>query len=276
MSVLSEHFVMSNGVSIPKLGLGTWQTPQDVAPGAVEMALAAGYTHIDTARAYRNEAGVARGLRASGMPREQVFVTSKVAAEYKSYDEAKASIATSLRELDTYIDLLLIHAPRPWSEMFSGADKRYFAENRQVWQAMEEAYRRGDVKAIGVSNFAIDDLTNITDHCEVVPVANQINFHIGHTQDEVTAYCQANGILVEAYSPIATGALLGNKDILSVAKEYGVSVAQVCIRYTLQKGCVSLPKSTHREYILQNAAVDFEISAQHMAALDALDVGDVD
>jgi len=270
MSILTEYVELSNGVKIPKLGFGTWQTPNEDAPAAVASALEIGYIHIDTARAYRNEAGVGQGLRASGVPRDQVFITSKVAAEYKSYEEAKASIETSLRELDaSYIDLLLIHAPKPWPEMATGT-KRYFDENLAVWRAMEEAYQRGDVKAIGVSNFQIDDITNITGHCDVMPVANQIRFHIGHTQAELTAYCQSNGIVVEAYSPLGTGRLLGNQAIAAVADRLQKSVAQVCIRYTLQKGCVSLPKSVHQRYIAENADVDFEIPAQDMAELDGI------
>ena len=272
MSVLTEHFTLSNGVTIPKLGFGTWQTPDEVAPAAVEMALAAGYTHIDTASAYRNEPGVGKGLRAAGLEREQVFITTKVRAEYKSYDEAVASIAASLKDLDTsYFDLILIHAPKPWPEMGVDNGKRYFAENIAVWQALQEAYERGQAKAIGVSNFAIDDLTNITDHCDVVPMANQIRFHIGYTQDAVTAYCQAHGILVEAYSPIGTGRLLTNPGIQALASAYGVSVAQMCIRYALQKGTLPLPKSTHQAYIVQNTQVDFEIADADMAALDSID-----
>ncbi|MCL2780146.1 MAG: aldo/keto reductase [Actinomycetia bacterium] len=272
MGILTEHFVLSNGVAIPKLGLGTWQTPNDVAPQAVRTALEVGYTHIDTARAYRNESGVGEGLRSSGIPRERIFLTTKVGAEFKSYESAKQSIDTSLRELDAgYIDLLLIHAPRPWPEMDGGAN-RYFPENIEVWRALEEAQRRGDVKAIGVSNFEIDDLTNLTSHCEITPVANQIEFHIGCTEPELTAYCQANDILVEAYSPIATGELLTNQAIAEVAARYGKSIAQVCIRHALQCGCLPLPKSVHAEFIAEDADVDFEITAADMAVLDAITV----
>ncbi len=273
MGVLTEHFTLADGSLIPKLGFGTWQTPNEVAPQAVREALELGYTHIDTARAYQNEQGVGQGLRDSGVPREQVFITSKVAAEFKSYEQAKASIEKSLSELDAgYIDLLLIHAPKPWPEMSDPAAPRYFEENREVWRAMEEAQRRGDVRSIGVSNFQIDDLTNITDHCQILPQADQIRFHIGYTQSELVAYCQAHGILVEAYSPIGTGRLLHNPAIVKIAERYGRSVAQVCIRYALQKDCLPLPKSTHRDYIAQNADIDFEISADDMAVFDAMSI----
>jgi len=271
MTVLSEHYNLSNGVSIPKLGFGTWQTPNAVAPGAVRAALRLGYRHIDTARAYQNEEGVGEGLRVPGVARDQVFITSKVPAECKTYEEAKASIQTSLSELKAGpLDLLLIHAPKPWPVMFTDTPNRYFKENIAVWTALEEAYERGDVRAIGVSNFAIDDIENLTKNCEVVPMANQIRFHIGHTQDDLVAYCQARGILIEAYSPLGTGRLLHTPEIQAVASAYDRSVAQICIRYALQKKCLPLPKSVHEDYIAQNAQVDFEISAEDMARLDGV------
>ncbi len=274
MGILTETFELANGFTIPKLGFGTWQTPNEVAPQAVREALELGYTHIDTARAYENEAGCSQGWRDSGLAREQVYITTKVPAQFKSYAEAVASIDTSLSELKAdYIDLLLIHAPKPWPQMFTEGAPRYFAENREVWRAMEEAVKRGDVRSIGVSNFQVDDLTNITDVCEIAPQANQIRFHIGYTQPEVVAYCQANAILIEAYSPIATGRLLDDPEITALAERYGRSVAQVCIRYALQKGTLPLPKSTHREYIAQNADIDFEIPEADMAVLDSLSLG---
>jgi diketogulonate reductase-like aldo/keto reductase len=272
MGVLDEHLELANGVRIPVLGLGTWQTPNVDAPGVVEVALRAGYTHIDTAHAYRNERGVAEGLRRSGVPREAVFITTKVRADYKSYDQAKTSIAESLAALDVEsVDLLLIHAPRPWSEMFTPGAPRYFEENLAVWRALEEALDRGQARAIGVSNFEIDDITNITDQATHPPVANQIRLHIGHAQAELTAYCHAHGIAIEAYSPIRTGKLLDNPEIAAVAANYG-TVAQLCIRYTLQKGCISLPKSVHEKYIIENTRVDFTISDPVMATLDAIQV----
>jgi len=272
MSVLTEHYTLNNGVEIPKLGFGTWQTPNDVAPGAVQTALRVGYTHIDTAQAYRNESGVSQGLRASGIPRDQIFITTKVQAEHKTYEAAKASIAGSLKALDTTIDLLLIHAPKPWAEMFRDGQKRYFDENVAVWTAMEEALQRGDVRAIGVSNFEVDDIENITSHCSVTPAANQIRLHVGHPQTEVVSYCQAHGILIEAYSPIGTGRLLHVPALEAMAAQYGKSVAQVCIRYALQKGCLPLPKAVHDDYIAQNAQIDFELSDADMSTLDAMEV----
>ena len=276
MGVLQEHFTLNNSVQIPKVGFGTWQTPDDVAPQAVQTALRAGYTHIDTARAYENEAGVGKGIRAFGVARDEVFVTTKVPAQFKTYDEAKQSIETSLAQLQMdHVDLLLIHAPRPWPEMFTPGAPRYFDENVAVWKALSEAYQDGRARAIGVSNFQIDDIENITSRCDIAPLADQILFHIGHIQEELVEYCQAAGILVEAYSPIATGKLLDDPSIAVVASRLGKSVAQVCIRYALQKGTLPLPKSVHEQYIIEDAQIDFEIGSDDMAALDAIqDVDD--
>ena len=269
MAVLSEHYELNNGALIPKLGFGTWQTPNEVAPAAVLTALRVGYTHIDTAEAYQNEGGVAEGLRQSGIPRDKVFITTKVQAEFKSYGQAKAGIDSSISLLGP-VDLLLIHAPKPWPEMFTDTKKQYLDENVAVWMALEEAYERGDAKAIGVSNFSIDDIENIIEHCSITPMVDQIRFHVGHTQDELVSYCQESGILVEAYSPIGTGRLLDNPAIVAVAEKTGHSVPQVCIRYDLQKGTLPLPKSVHDEYIEANTHVDFELSDEDMAALDAI------
>ena len=271
MTVLSQDYVLSNGVRIPKLGFGVWQVPDDVAPGAVVTALAAGYRHIDTARVYRNEAGVGQGLKASGVARDQVFVTTKVPSALKDAAEFPEFLAESLRRLGTdYLDLLLIHGPHPWPALPEHAGKTFFEENAAVWQAMEVAYEQGALRAIGVSNFEIPDMENILTTCSVAPMVNQIEFRIGYTEDELTAFCQERGILIEAYSPLGIGRLIDNPDIVAVATGLGVSVPQLCIRYCLQKGTLPLPKSVHPEYIQANTRVDFEVAEADMAVLDAL------
>ena len=271
MNVLDQDFVLSNGITIPKLGFGTWQIPNDQVVNAVRLALKHGYRHIDTASAYQNEEGVGHAIRESGIERNGIFITTKVPAECKSYAEAKAIISQSLKNLNLgYIDLLLIHSPKPWSELFSGSNKTYFEENAAVWKAMEEAYADGIVKAIGVSNFEIQDIENINKRCTVTTMVNQIKYHIGYTQNDLVAFCQSNGILVEAYSPIATGKLLKNNDIAAIAKKYEKSLPQLCIRYVFQKGTLPLPKSTHEEYIIQDSQIDFEISPSDMGYLDDL------
>lgn len=265
--VLNENYTLSNGVKIPKIGLGTWLIPDGEAAQAVRDAVAMGYRHIDTAQAYGNERGVGEGVRTCGVPREEIFVTSKVAAEHKTYESAAKSIDESLAKpgMD-YIDLMIIHCPQPWAE-FRG-ERRYFTENKEVWRALENAYKDGKVKAIGVSNFLVDDLENILDGCEVKPMVNQILTHITNTPLELINFCREHGILCEAYSPIAHGEALKNRLILSVAEKYSVTPAQLCVRYALQLGMVVLPKTSNPEHMKNNADIEFEISAEDMDILE--------
>lgn len=265
--VLNENYTLSNGVKIPKIGLGTWLIPDGEAAQAVCDAVAMGYRHIDTAQAYGNERGVGEGVRTCGVPREEIFITSKVAAEHKTYESAAKSIDESLAKLGMdYIDLMIIHCPQPWAE-FRG-ERRYFTENKEVWRALENAYKDGKVKAIGVSNFIVDDLENILDGCEVKPMVNQILTHITNTPLELINFCREHGILCEAYSPIAHGEALKNRLILSVAKKYSVTPAQLCVRYALQLGMVVLPKTSNPEHMKNNADIEFEISAEDMDILE--------
>ncbi len=267
--ILQETFTLSNGVRIPKLGLGTWLIPDSEVADAVNSAICQGYRHIDTAQAYGNERGTGEGIRAAGIPRDQIFVTTKVAAELKTYRAAADSMDESLRKLGLdYADLIIIHCPQPWAE-FRGP-KRYFKENIEVWKALEDAYLAGKVKSIGVSNFLIDDLQNILSDCRIKPMVNHIKLHIGETPSSLLAFCRQNDILVEAYSPIAHGAALQNETIAQVARKYGVTIPQLCIRYTLQLGTVSLPKSSNPEHIKSNAQLDFTISDEDMAYLEGV------
>lgn len=264
--ILDEYYTLANGVKIPKLGLGTWFIEDADVPAAIKAATECGYRHIDTAQAYGNEAGVGRGIRSCGIPREELFVTSKVAAEAKTYEDAARSIDKSLETMGlSYIDLMIIHSPQPWAEF--RADSRFFQENKEVWRALEGAYRAGKVKAIGVSNFLIDDLQNILESCEVKPMVNQILTHISNTPAELISYCEEQGILLEAYSPIAHGEALKNKEIADMAERYGVSTAQLCIRYVLQLGMAALPKTANPEHMKTNADVDFQISTEDMETL---------
>ena len=267
MSILNENYTLSNGVQIPKLGLGTWFINDKQVAEAVRNAVKQGYRLIDTAQAYMNEAGVGEGVRTCGVPREKIFVTSKIAAEAKSYADAEKAIDDILAKtgLD-YLDLVIIHAPQPWRKWRDKKD-RFFEENIQVWKAMEEAYKAGKLKAIGVSNFLIDDLQNILDHCEIKPMVNQVLCHISNTPAELIAFCEKNGILVEAYAPIAHGKMLKNKEIKAMADKYGVTVAQLCIRYDLQLGTVALPKTANPEHMRENTVADFVISDKDMNTL---------
>ena len=268
--ILHESYTLANGVQIPKLGLGTWMIPDEQADEAVRQAVALGYRLIDTAQAYGNEAGVGRGARSCAIKREALFITSKVAAENKTYASAAQSIDESLRKMGLdYLDLMIIHSPQPWAEFRS--EKRYFDENREGWRALEDAYKAGKLRAIGVSNFLTDDLESLLAACEVRPMVNQILTHIANTPLELIDFCEKNSILCEAYSPIAHGEALKNAAVARMAQGYGVTPAQLCVRYTLQLGMVSLPKTGNPAHMQANAAVDFEISSADMETLKRID-----
>ena len=267
--ILDETYTLSNGVEIPKLGLGTWFIADDVAAQAVRDAISIGYRNIDTAQAYGNERGVGEGIRTAGVPREDLFVSTKLAAEIKDYEGAVAAIDGSLATMGLdYVDLMLIHSPQPWSD-FRGGD--YSEGNREVWRALEEAYEAGKIRSIGVSNFLEKDVESLLETAKVVPHVNQLLVHVGNTPSDLLEYCALKKVLVQAYSPIAHGAILGNPTVAEVAERYGVSIPQLCIRYTLQLGTQSLPKTGNPEHMRDNAQVDFVISNEDMAALRDLD-----
>ena len=259
----NETYTLANGLAIPKLGLGTWLIDDDKVADAVD----GGYRLIDTAQAYGNERGVGEGVRGCGVPREQLFVGSKVAAEHKTYESAARSIDETLTKMGLdYLDQMIIHSPQPWVEV-NQSDNRYVEGNRAAWRALEDAYKAGKVKAIGISNFQIGDIESLLETAEIKPMVNQILLHISNTPLELVDYCQQNGIAVEAYSPIAHGEILHQPDIQAMADKYGVSVPQLCIRYTLQLGTISLPKTGNPAHMRTNAAVGFEISAADMETL---------
>ena len=267
MPVVSEKYTLANGAQIPRLGLGTWLLNDAQATAAVKAAVVTGYRMIDTAQAYGNEAGVGEGVRTCGVPRDQLFVATKVAAELKDYESACASIDESLAKLGLdYVDQMIIHSPQPWVEVNQSAD-RHEEGNLAAWRALEEAQAAGKVRVIGVSNFNEHDLANIIDNASVRPQVNQVLAHIGNTPFDLLAYCREQGILVEAYSPIAHGAVLSNPLVAQVAARYGVTPAQLCVRYCLELGMLPLPKTANHAHIVNNANVDFQISAADMDEL---------
>ena len=270
--VLNETYTLSNEVQIPRLGLGTWFIDDDRAAQAVKDAVAIGYRNIDTAQAYGNERGVGEGVRASGIPRDELFVSTKLSAEIKNYDDAIDAINGSLATLGLdHIDLMLIHSPQPWDD-FRGGD--YAEGNREAWRALEDAYQAGKIRSIGVSNFIQHDLENILDTCRVAPQVNQLLVHVGNTPAELIAYCESKDLLVEAYSPIAHGEMLKNPDVAAMANRYSVTVPQLCIRYTLELGTVSLPKTANPEHMQSNAQVDFVIADEDMDVLRGIRMQD--
>lgn len=264
--IIHETYTLANGMTIPRLGLGTWLIEDDKAAEAVRNAIKLGYRLIDTAQAYENERGVGEGVRSCGVPRDRLFIASKVAAELKSYEAAARSIDETLERtgLD-YLDQIIIHSPQPWAEFRS--QKRYFEENKAVWRALEDAQAEGKVRVIGVSNFLIDDLDSLLTSCRVKPTVNQIALHIGNTDLALLNHCKSNGILVEAYSPIAHGKILHDPAVTAMAAKYNVTAAQLCVRYALQLGTIPLPKTTDPRHMQNNADVDFVISEADMRTL---------
>ncbi|RAH96777.1 2,5-diketo-D-gluconic acid reductase [Acuticoccus sediminis] len=264
--VLDETYTLPNGVDIPKLGLGTWMIDDGVVAKAVRAAVEIGYRHIDTAQAYGNERGVGEAVRGCGVPRESLFVTTKLDAGIKTHEAAKSSIDGSLKTLGLdHIDLMIIHSPQPWSDF--GGEDRYFDGNLEAWRALEEAYAAGKIRAIGVSNFQQADLDNLIDNAATRPMINQILAHVSNTPFDLIDYTRSKGMLVEAYSPVGHGKILGNTDIAAMAAKYGVSVPQLCIRYCLELGLLPLPKTANPDHMRSNAAVDFDISDADMDVL---------
>ncbi len=265
--IFDETYTLNNGNKIPKLGLGTWFIDDDKAAQAVRDAVNIGYRNFDTAQAYGNERGVGEGIRTCGIDRSELFVGSKVAAEHKTYEAAMASIDETLETMGLdYLDMMILHSPQPWVEVNQSED-RYEQGNVEAYRALEDAYKSGKVKGIGVSNFNEHDLQNILDHCTIKPMVNQLLTHISNTNFELIEFCKKNDILVEAYSPVGHGEMLKNAAVKEMADQYGVSVPQLCIRYTLQLGTVSLPKTANPDHMKSNAQVDFEISDQDMETL---------
>ncbi|WP_125766707.1 aldo/keto reductase [Lapidilactobacillus wuchangensis] len=267
MTTITDQYTLTNDVKIPKVGFGTYQIPAAATKQIVLDALQAGYRHLDTAKNYGNEAEVGAAVRESGLARTDIFVTTKLPAETKTYQGALADFNESLTALGLdYVDLYLIHAPEPWDE--AGAD--YDQANREVWRAMEEIYQSGRAKAIGVSNFDVHDLKNILTTAKIVPMVDQIQYYIGYRQAEITDFAQANHILVEAFTPLARGALATEPQIQKLAAKYQIEFAQLAIQYCLQNGTLPLPKSTTLAHIQQNTKLNFEISPADMTILDQI------
>lgn len=266
--IKNETFKLYNGVLIPKVGFGTWQIADgEEAYNSVTWALKCGYRHIDTAHAYGNEASVGRAIKDSGLKREEVFITTKLESHIKTYDETIAHFEESLKNLGVdYIDLYLIHAPWPWSNV--GLDCT--PGNIEAWKAMVKLYNEKKIRAIGVSNFHVNDILPLIEATNFKPMVNQIRYFIGNTQDVITNYCQQNDILIEAYSPLATGSILDNEEIKKLSNKYQKSPAQICIRYCLQKDTLPLPKSVNEGRISSNIDLDFVIEESDMQYLDSL------
>ncbi len=268
MNKLTDTFTLYNGVQVPCVGYGTYLTPDgEIAKESVKAAIAAGYRHIDTAFIYGNEKAVGEGIRESGVSREELFVTTKHWVTMRGYEKAKQAIDISLQNLGLdYADLYLIHWPcvekvsPDWKEI-----------NASTWRAFEEAYKDGKLRAIGVSNFQQKHYDALVERCEIKPMVNQIEFHPGYTQPETVAFSKEQGMLVQAFSPLGCGAVLGDETLAGIAKKYNKSVAQICLRFVLQSGLNVLTKSVTPARIIENTQIfDFELSAEDMAVIAAM------
>ena len=268
-----KTFKLNNGIEIPAIGLGTWQTPDgETAVKAVSHAIKCGYRHVDAAAVYANEKsvgeGIRKGLYEAGLKREEMFVTSKVWNTERGYDKTMRAFEKTLADLGLdYLDLYLIHWP---------ANAKQFADwqtlNAETWRAMEELYKAGRIRSIGVSNFYAHHLEALMQEAEVMPMVNQIEFHPGFMQKEVADFCRQHDILVEAWSPLGTGNMLSNKTLKIVADKYARSVAQLCVRWVLQNGVLPLPKSITPSRIEENLDVDgFVINDEDMATINSMD-----
>lgn len=261
-----SNLILNNGTEIPDIGFGTWQTTENVQK-TVKLALEAGYRHIDTAAIYGNEAEIGEALVDSKIQRKDLYITTKIWNSNRSTLGVKTSVEQSLKKLQTnYLDLLLIHWP---------ANEKQFANwkeiNAETWKAMEELYKTGVVKSIGVSNFMLPHIKALLESAEIIPAVNQIEFHPGYTQQKVVDYCKEKGIAIEAWSPIGSGRLLKDRDLKAIADQYNVSPAILCIQFCLQCGVVVLPKSENKENINNNLHFNrFEISESDMEKLKTL------
>ncbi len=265
---LTDSFVMRNGKTIPCIGYGTYKTSEEEVYDAVIAAIKAGYRHIDTAAFYKNEAGVGRAVRECGVPREEIFVTSKVWNTDRGYENTKKAFAESMERLGLeYMDLYLIHWP---------ANKKQFGDeakkiNAETWRALEELYAEGKVRAIGLSNFLPHHIEELMEGAKVKPMVDQIEFHPGWAQLEVSEYCLKNDIVVEAWSPLGRKDALDNEVLREIGAKYRKSAAQICVRWVMQHGILPLPKTVNPGRMAENADVfDFELTAEEMRTIDEL------
>jgi diketogulonate reductase-like aldo/keto reductase len=268
MNSLTDSYKLSNGVEVPCIGFGTWQTPDgDIARSSVKEAIIQGYRHIDTAAAYKNEASVGEGIRESGVPRKDLFITTKLGNLDHGYENTLSAFDVSMKKLGLdYLDLYLIHWPAPlkirdhWQEANAG-----------TWKAFEELHKAGRIRALGVSNFRTHHIDELLKTAVVAPMVNQIRLCPGDTQDELVSYCRKRNMLMEAYSPLGTGKVLEAPELVELSKKYKRSAAQVCLRWSLQMGFLPLPKSVTPARIKENTALfDFELETEDVKKIAGL------
>ena len=267
MNSIYDCYTLSNGVRIPCVGYGTYKAADGNGSAVIRMALEAGYRYFDTASFYQTETYVAQALRDSGISRSEVFLASKMWKDEMGYAQTKAAFQRTLERLETdYLDLYLIHWPRPdagygdWKQL-----------DMDTWRAMEELYEAGKIRAIGLSNFLPQHIENLLQNGKIAPMVNQIEFHPGHTQEATVRYCQAHGIQVQAWSPIGRTRVLKDPLVQELAQNHGVSAAQICLRYAVQRQIIPLPKASSMERMKQNQDLfSFELTQEEMFRLDTM------
>ena len=259
MNSMKDCYELANGVKIPCMGYGTYKAAEGNNEGIIKTAIEAGYRYFDTASFYDTEEALGRAIHESGIPREEFFLTSKAWKTEMGYEEVKKAFAQTLEKLGTdYLDMYLIHWPLPNPEY-------------KDWRGLEELYKAGKVKAIGVSNFLLHHLENLIQNCEIMPMADQIEFHPGFTQEATVRYCQEKGIYVQAWSPLGRKRVLEHPLLVGLAEKYNKSAAQICLRYEIQRQVIPLPKASTKERMVQNYQVfDFEIEKEDMYRIDSM------
>lgn len=257
-------------MKIPSPGLGFWQIAKEDAKRVFIEGYQIGYRHFDTAIAYGNEGEIGEAIKELNLNREEYWITSKIPAEVKNYEGAKKAIDESLARLGVeYLDLMLIHAPKPWALMLLPGP-RFHKGNREVWKAMVEAKKEGKIKNLGVSNFSQKDIENILEYSDEPIFTNQIAIHVGYVRRDIIDYCHKKGILVEAYSPLGTGRLMKNEIINQIAKKNNVSPAKLCIKYAADLDTIPLPRSKSKDHMEDNFHYEFNLSDEDKAVLDSI------
>lgn len=264
MKSIYDCYTLSNGVQIPCLGYGTYKVAADESAAVIRLAIEAGYRYFDTASFYGTEKYLKEAIQESGISREEFFITSKVWKTEMGYEETKAAFARTLENLGIdYLDLYLIHWPLPTPDY-----KEWKSLDTETWRAMEELYKEGKIRAIGLSNFLPHHIENLLENCEIVPMVDQLEYHPGYAQEAAVQYCKEHDILVQAWSPIGRGRMFGDPLFTELTKKYQVSPAQLCLKFAIQNGVIPLPKSSTMERMKQNQDLfDFEISKEDMYRL---------
>ena len=262
-----KKIALYNGILMPEIGFGTWKAPTGkVTVEAVKAAIECGYTHIDCAAIYGNEKEVGLGIKESNVDRKNLFITSKLWNDVRGYQETIDAFNQNLSDLQLdYLDLYLIHWPRPVKY-----HDNYIEKNIESWKAIEDLYKQGKIKAIGVSNFKVHHMEEIMENCEIKPMVNQIEFHPSYLEKEIREFCKKENIIVTGYSPLANGKVFECKELVEFSEKYGVSIAQLCIRYALQHNVIPLVKSVTKERIKANLNVNFVISDEDMEKIDKI------